>query len=148
MDTPQLRKAQLSDLDEIMEIEGQSFNEEAFSRRQMRYLLTSDNSFLVAEMQQQVVATMILLSKKKSKVLRIYGLAVSDKFRGKGLGKAMLAEALNLATVGNFSVLSLEVKSVNNTAIKLYESFGFKAVKELPDYFKGGYAAMRMELKL
>ncbi|MDY0076842.1 MAG: N-acetyltransferase [Bacteroidales bacterium] len=148
METPQLRKAQLSDLDKIMAIEGQSFNEEAFSRGQMRYLLTSDNTFLVAEMQQQVVATMILLSKKKSKVLRIYGLAVSNKFRGKGLGKAMLVEAINVATAGNYGVLSLEVKSVNNTAIKLYESFGFKAVKELPHYFKGGYTAQRMQLKL
>ncbi|MBZ0242346.1 MAG: GNAT family N-acetyltransferase [Bacteroidales bacterium] len=148
MESYQLRKARLTDLDEIMEIEGQSFNEEAFSRKQMRYLLRSDNTFLVAEVQQQVAATLILLSKKKSKVLRVYGLAVSDKFRGKGLGKAMLAEALKLAAAGGFSNLSLEVKTTNDTAIKLYESFGFEAVKELPDYFKGGYSALRMELKL
>lgn len=148
METPLLRKARLTDLDEIMEIESQSFNEEAFSRRQMRYLLTSDNFFLVAEKQQQVAATMIMLTKKKSKVMRVYGLAVSEKFRGIGLAKAMLTEAYNIAKAGGFSKLSLEVKTVNATAIKIYESFGYKTVKELPGYFKGGYAAFRMELSL
>ena len=148
METPLLRKAKLTDLDEIMEIESQSFNEEAFSRRQMRYLLTSDNIFLVADKQQQVAATMIILSKKKSKVLRIYGLAVSEKFRGMGLAKTMLTEAYTIAKTGGFSKISLEVKTANTTAIKIYESFGFKTVKELPDYFKGGYAAYRMEHSL
>lgn len=148
MEAPLLRKAQLNDLDGIMEIESQSFNEEAFSRRQMRYLLSSDNIFMVAEIQGSVAATMVILTKNKSKVMRIYGLAVSEKFRGKGLAKLMLKEAFNKAKAGNFDRLSLEVKTENHAAIKLYESFGFIVVKELPNYFKGGYTAFRMEVSL
>ncbi len=35
--------------------------------------------FMVAEIQGSVAATMVILTKNKSKVMRIYGLAVSEK---------------------------------------------------------------------
>jgi len=148
MEVPEIRKAQLSDLEKIMEIEAQSFREESFNIRQMRYLLKSENLFLVAENQQQLAAYMILLSKKNSAVLRIYALAVAEKFRGIGLAKRMLNNAIALANKRDLSKVSLEVKAVNYTAIKIYKSLGFKVVKELPAYYKDGTTALKMELSL
>ncbi len=57
----------------------------------------------------------------------LLGMALLPDFRGKGIGKALLGEMLKVAKESGFSRVSLSVDP-NNTALHLYEKFGFKKV--------------------
>ncbi len=55
----------------------------------------------------------------------LYGVAIDEKYRGKGHGKAMLTLALDSFFMEGDS-LSLEVDSHNPTAYGLYKALGFE----------------------
>ncbi len=55
-------------------------------------------------------------------------LAVTEASRGKGLGRALLAEISVLANQNNSTPVALNVVSENKVAIGLYKSMGYKSV--------------------
>lgn len=70
-----------------------------------------------------------LKTKHKSGIYAVY---VSPEYRGKGVGKKLLTEALNrIKTNINIIKINLTVNPLQTSAVKLYESFGFKAVGTL-----------------
>lgn len=65
--------------------------------------------------------------------------AVNEKFRGKGYGKAILnGLALEAFVKNDYESIDLVVDNVNDTALKLYYGFGFK-LKVENYYYKKSY---------
>ena len=130
-----IRKATNSDIKALLEIENESFNEFKLSKSSFYYHikinflyvyeLESDKSILK---KMEILGYCLVFSYLK--IPRIYSIAVSKKARNLGVGSAML-EFLTL----KFKTLRLEVRS-DNKAIHLYEKFGFKKVKILPNYYE------------
>lgn len=58
-------------------------------------------------------------------------LMIAEGHRGKGYGKAALSAILEEAKSRGFSRIKLSTNPENEKAIKLYESFGFKATGEM-----------------
>jgi len=58
----------------------------------------------------------------------ITNIAVLPKFRNNGIGKALFKRIVDFCTENCLSLLSLEVRQSNETAIHLYETFGLSAV--------------------
>lgn len=65
----------------------------------------------------------------------IYGVAMSEKYRGKGIAKYMMKQAIALAEKEGTDEVFLEVDSQNPAALNLYKSCGFKAVFAV-DYYR------------
>ena len=66
-------------------------------------------------------------------------LAVHPDYRGKGIGSALLVEALKSAvSQGALSAL-LEVRASNLTAQRLYQHYGFEIVSRRPRYYKDNH---------
>lgn len=140
-----MRKATIADLKELCRLEKESFDEESFSSRQMRYLLLQAKAdFLLLEVSGAIGAYLILLRHRRRKALRIYSIAVSRQHQGKGLARQLLREAEKLARQGHFPYLSLEVSERNARAISLYLRNGFSVFGERPDYYKDGSKALLM----
>lgn len=56
----------------------------------------------------------------------VLGMGVLKSYRGKGLGKALMARVLRHAKeVNSLEIVELDVFESNSNALKLYESFGF-----------------------
>jgi RimJ/RimL family protein N-acetyltransferase len=71
--------------------------------------------------------------KKLSHKALVWGMYVSPEFRGKGVGRALLLKALSLArSVPQVIQVNLCVNANNASAIRLYESVGFKAFGREP----------------
>lgn len=64
------------------------------------------------------------------------GLSVGSSYRGKGYGKIILTETLNLAKSLGYEQVELEVVSTNFAGIKLYSSLGFKKIGKLDHAYK------------
>lgn len=64
-----------------------------------------------------------------------WGYIGEKEYWGKGLGKEILTEMINLAIKEKISSLYLKVEKNNHRAIKLYEKFGFRNKIEENNYF-------------
>jgi RimJ/RimL family protein N-acetyltransferase len=82
--------------------------------------------------EQEVLVGLVALGRERMNKLAhkglIWGMYVKPESRGKGVARALLTEALSLArSVPELKQVNLSVNASNTGAIKLYESFGFKA---------------------
>lgn len=146
---PIIRNADAADLSSITSLEQKCFNEESFSRRQLRYLITKAKAdFLVSLEAGEITAYIVLLKRKTSRAMRIYSVAVSPVHRGKGLARLLIAEAEKLARLHGIHYLTLEVSEINHEAIGLYRSAGFEVCGERPAYYKNGSKALLMRKNL
>ena len=144
-----IRKAALADLDGIAEIENASFDSDRFSRRQFAYLISrAKGSFYVATRSGVIVGYISLLAGTRNFNARIYNIAVLPDFRGRGIARALVGKAKEYALAEGKTLLSLEVRQDNVTAIKLYESCGFVISSVKQAYYCDGADGWRMELEL
>lgn len=97
---------------------------------------------LVAEVDGRVVGQLGLqvLQRPRMRHIGSIGMAVHDDFQGRGVGKALLAAAVDLADQWlDLHRLELTVYVDNPAAIHLYETFGFAQEGRLRDYaFRAG----------
>ena len=138
-----IRPATAWDLDAVECVERRSFPEgEAFTRRQLRYLLThAQGASYAATRDGAVVGYISLLMRRTAQNLRIYSVAVDPAARGCGAGQALLDRRLGLREV------TLEVRTDNDSAIRLYARNGFRPGKLLRGYYPDGTDARRMSFK-
>lgn len=144
---PTLRPATPDDLTNLVALEAETFDYSQLGRQSFRRLMNSPSAHLfVLEKDQQLLGYSLLLTRKGSKVWRLYSLAVAATARGTGVGRKLLEHALALAKNSGAAALSLEVKVDNNAAIELYRRYDFEVVDLLPDYYPGHADGYRMRL--
>ena len=135
-----IRPATAGDLDAVECVERRSFPEgEAFTRRQLRYLLThAQGASYAATRDGAVVGYISLLMRRTAQNLRIYSVAVDPAARGCGAGQALLDAAIALARRLGLREVTLEVRTDNDSAIRLYARNGFRPGKLLRGYYPDG----------
>lgn len=144
-----IRVATHVDLAQIVEVENACFDYERFSRRQLNYLIVHAKGVCyVAECMGRIVGYISLLYRARSKCIRIYSVAVHPDFRGKHLGKEFVDKAKDYASHNGFHQLSLEVKTDNLVAMRLYRKSGFNIISTLENYYADSSDAFRMKLQL
>lgn len=76
-----------------------------------------------------------ILSRRAAEEAEILSVAVDDKQRGHGIGRALLD--LHLRRLAGFGVRAvfLEVEEGNESALRLYRRAGFRQVGQRPNYY-------------
>lgn len=147
---PQIvRSASAEDLTQLVKLEAQTFDYSQLGRQSFRRFLqsTSAHLFVLEEpAQPQLLGYGLVLTRKNSKVWRLYSIAVAAAARGTGVGRRLLEHALMLAKNAGAAGMSLEVRSDNKAAIELYRRYDFEVVDLLPDYYPGHADGYRMRL--
>jgi ribosomal-protein-alanine N-acetyltransferase len=80
--------------------------------------------------------------------VHVLNVAVAPAYRGRGLGTALMEEALREARDARARAVTLEVRRSNVDGRRLYESFGFEQVGARPNYYGRGEDALIMRLAL
>jgi len=83
---------------------------------------------LVAEAERQIVGELSLRSispRRAVKHVATLGMSVKQDWRGKGVGRALMTDALEWAPTAGIKRIELYVYVRNAPAIALYERFGF-----------------------
>jgi ribosomal protein S18 acetylase RimI-like enzyme len=145
-----VRRAESSDLDDLVTLEERTFDSDRLSRAQYRRHLDSDSAqVLVASANhRRFLGTAVLFFRKGSGVARLYSLATQPDARGKGVGSALLDAAAQVAHRRGCRALRLEVRIDNAVAISLYERLGFRRIGRYQRYYQDGADAWRYEKTL
>ena len=125
-------------LDRLYEIEKQSFQHEAFSKREIGYLLKDYNSVsLVARVNGDVVAFAIGRIEQEEGTLygHIFTLETLPLHRRKGIAKKLLKELEAMFAERGARESRLEVRENNIAAVTLYQKFGYEQVGRLEGYY-------------
>jgi ribosomal protein S18 acetylase RimI-like enzyme len=136
-------RADTTHVQAIVDLEGRSFSPtDRFSRKTWRHLLGPANNngtsiTLVAIDAGKVVGSINVLLRSNGRNVRIYSLAVDPAMRGRGLG-GILMRALCAHVPKRYEAFTLEVRSDNNVARRLYERLGFIVDRSLPGYYPDG----------
>lgn len=80
--------------------------------------------------------------------IELYDIAVKEEEQGNGYSKIMMNYLIDLAKQVDVSTIFLEVNSINNKAIGLYNKFGFEKYSERKNYYGENKDAILMKLDL
>lgn len=135
-----VRRAELSDLDDLVALEQATFDSDRMSRAQYRRHLDSDSArVLVASANhRRFLGTAVVFFRSGSRVARLYSLASRPEARGKGVGSALVAAVERLARRRGCRELRLEVRVDNDAAIRLYERLGYRRGERLRGFYEDG----------
>ncbi|MBK2267083.1 GNAT family N-acetyltransferase [Francisella philomiragia] len=137
----QISKAQLTDLQALIDLENSTFLSDKISKKQFTYNIDRQKYFFVAKIQDSLAGYILCFEYKKT--IRVYSLAVSKSHQGQGIGKKLLEYILNNTDKN----IALEVNTNNLIAISLYQKLGFVTNKQINNYYENGDAAYKMLLR-
>jgi ribosomal protein S18 acetylase RimI-like enzyme len=82
-------------------------------------------AFLVAQLGDRLVGYMKIITDEASSVARVTDLVVSASIRRQGIASGLLLAGLNLAINRHYRILTLEIQSKNDPAIRMAVKLGF-----------------------
>ncbi|QED46733.1 GNAT family N-acetyltransferase [Cytobacillus dafuensis] len=135
-DSDAYRNIRLMALQKHPEAFASSYEEEtAYSKDVYKNRFQTENSFTFGAFEnEELLGTVTLLKETKLKLkhrANIVAMYVSPEKRRMGIGKALIANALEKAKeLGEVEQVYLSVEATNEPAKKLYESFGFEVYAE------------------
>jgi [ribosomal protein S18]-alanine N-acetyltransferase len=144
-----LRRGRLRDLDALVALERAVFTTDIVSRRSFRHFLASRGStLLVAEAGGAFAGYALVLFRPRSKLARLYSIAVAPHIGGRGVGPLLLAAAEEAARRRGRRTMRLEVHDHNTRAIVRYEKAGYRLFGRYRDYYDDHGDALRFEKPL
>lgn len=145
-----IRRAVRGDMPQLEQLEQCSFTTDRLSRRSLLRALSSATAqmWVVDEKSRGVLASGLLLYRKRSCVCRLYSIAVDASARGRGFAQQLLDTLERAAIERNCTVMRLEVREDNPAAINLYRKNGYQVFGEIASFYEDGCKALRMQKTL
>ena len=125
-------------LDKLFKIEEQCFDQEAFTKRQIAYLLSDYNTIsLIAKLESEIAGFILAQIEIENDTLfgHIITINVVPAFRKKGIGSKMMQEMEAILKQKGISECHLEVREDNSPAFKLYQNSGYQKIGRLEKYY-------------
>lgn len=157
VDNCAIRRANQSDLISVIEINLKTLPEHYSDYFYEAILAEMPEAFLVAETEGQHVGYIMCKTehgfsnfKKLGFVKKghMVSVAVLDKYRRRGIGKALVEESIRGVRYRGCDEFYLEVRCSNTAAVRLYEQLGFEIRQQLGSYYKDGENAYLMSIEL
>ena len=144
-----IRRGRIGDLDALLAVESAVFTTDNLSRRSFRHFLISPNgSLIVAEESGKLAGYALVLYPPRSKLARLYSIAVAPHIGQRGIGPLLLKAAEDAAASRRRHVMRLEVHEHNTRAIGRYEKSGYRLFGRHRDYYDDRADALRFEKSL
>ena len=144
-----LRRGRRRDLAALIAIEQAVFTTDHISRRSFRHFLaTATATLIVAEEGDKLAGYALVLYPPRSKLARLYSIAVAPHVGKRGVGSLLLAAAEEAARRHKRRAMRLEVHEHNTRAIARYEKSGYRLFGRHRDYYDDRGDALRFERAL
>jgi ribosomal-protein-alanine N-acetyltransferase len=124
-------------LDRILQIERASFGRDAWPRKSfLEYYEDCRELFFVAKFSRRIAGYIIACVEARDG--EIASLAVHPDYRRRGLAAALIGRVLRELRAAGIRRVELMVRLGNTAGERLYRSFGFRRVREVPRYYEDG----------
>jgi ribosomal protein S18 acetylase RimI-like enzyme len=134
----------MSDVDALRALERAVFTTDILSRRSFRHFLASPNATLiVADDSGKLAGYVLVLYPPRSKLARLYSIAVAPHIGRRGVGSLLLAAAETAARRRGHTAMRLEVHEHNTRAIGRYEKSGYRLFGRHRGYYGDRGDALR-----
>jgi len=133
-----IETATITLLDKFYEIEEQCFDQEAFAKRQISYLLTDYNTIALMAKTDSDIAGFIIAQvevEENTEFGHIITINVAPKHRRQGIATKLLHKIESLLKQKGITQCRLEVREDNKHAIKLYQKLEYLTVGILENYY-------------
>lgn len=152
-----IRRCDREDLSYVIEINMSTLPEHYSDYFFESILKELPEAFIVAELDHKIVGYIMCKIEfgfsnfhklgfvKKGHVVSV---AVLEEHRGKGLGKALMQEAMSGMVSRKIDEIYLEVRVSNEQAVKLYENLGMSIKTKIRGYYRDGEDAYLMAIEL
>ena len=121
------------DLDNIYDLESQSYDF-PWTRNILKDCIMNKYDSYVATYNNIIVGYVI--SKVTSYESHVLNLTVNEKYRNNGIGSELLEMVIYKCKILKSSILLLETRLTNKSAMSLYEKHGFIKIGLRKDYYK------------
>ena len=137
-----LRKAGISDLHSIVNIEKTSYEKPYWNESLLKYLFNNSltDSAWIFEFKKKIIG--FLIEQRCLDEITILNVAVDKKYQNNGFGKKIISQYLSIIPIN--SVVFLEVKINNFIAQKIYTALDFEKVGTRKNYYNNGEDALIM----
>jgi ribosomal-protein-alanine acetyltransferase len=128
----------ISHLAKLYEIEKQCFEQEAFTKQQLAYLLTDYNIIgLAARVNGEIVGFAIARVDiiRSAPFGHIFTLDIAPAYRRRGIAQKLLHGIETTFKEGGIKECRLEVREDNVAALNLYQKLGYTKVDTLEKYY-------------
>lgn len=138
---------------EVLQIYHRSFAT-TYNGQFTRYSKIFNHIFYVAKIETNVAGYCIYYIKPSLSLNRIrkiavlYSIAVDRAFRGKGIGRQLMAASIQEMKLNDIDEIILYVNKNNILAMSLYSAFSFVIVEEISNICGEGENCYKMRLKL
>ena len=144
-----LRRGRLRDLSALVALEQAVFTTDILSRRSLRRFIRGRGATLiVAEAAGTLAGYVLVLYPPRSKLTRLYSIAVAPHIGRRGVGPLLLAAAETAARRRGRRTMRLEVHEHNGRAIARYEQSGYRLFGRHRNYYDDRGDALRFEKAL
>ena len=139
-----LRKAVISDINSIVNIEKTSYEKPYWNESLLKYLFNNSitDSAWIFEVKKKIIG--FLIEQRCLDEISILNVVIDKKYQNNGFGKKILSQYLTI--LPNNSIVFLEVNINNFIALKIYTDLNFKKIDQRKNYYTDGGDAINMEL--
>jgi ribosomal-protein-alanine N-acetyltransferase len=133
-----LRPMTAADIDPVYELECRVYQIDPWSREQVASEIAGipgTRYYVVAENEGRIIGYGGLFSPSIGVEADIQTVTVVAELQGRGIGRALLMDLLDEAARRSAPAVLLEVRLGNDSAIRLYQSFGFVEIARRPNYY-------------
>ena len=138
-----IRRAKRADVASILKLEAHFPSDHMSAATVRRFLRVPTAAVWVAESENEVVGSLVLLTRRNTRTARIYSVVVSAVARGQGLAQKLVCVAETYAREHK-TVIFLEVREDNTAARALYHKLGYAEVRTLPGFYEDGSDGLRL----
>ena len=129
-----IRKAEKSDLQQILTIEQQSFTL-PWTYEAMRHEIDHKYSYFEVAVIDDTIVGFYILRLLTGGDAELINIAVNSLYRRKKIADALMSSMLNYAKNSGLQSIYLEVRKSNEAAIMLYRKHGFISLGIRKDYY-------------
>ncbi|TNE83592.1 MAG: GNAT family N-acetyltransferase [Gammaproteobacteria bacterium] len=146
MSEVRVREVTEEDLPALLRLEKKCFRTDRLSRRSFRHWIHAKHgSFIVAELDGQVVGYSLIIFFRGTVLARLYSIAIDPDHRGVGIARKLMVEGEHISMEEGRVFLRLEVSVDNHAAIALYKSMGYQPFGIYRNYYEDNNDALRMQ---
>ena len=133
-----IETATIKHLDKLYQIEEACFDQEAFTKRQIAYLLTDYNTIALIAKANNDIAGFIIAQvdiNETTQFGHIITINVPPKYRRQHVATTLIHEIESLLKEKGIKECRLEVREDNHSAQKLYQTLGYQTMGKLHNYY-------------